>query len=57
MERFFRSFKTEWMPKYGYNNLDEAKLDALNYILKHYNTKRGHSYNNYMTTAAAEMAA
>ncbi|MGS0724121.1 IS3 family transposase [Shewanella sp. 30m-9] len=57
MERFFRSFKTEWMPKYGYNNFDEAKQDALNYILKHYNTKRGHSYNNYMTPAAAEMAA
>jgi len=57
MERFFRSFKTEWMPKYGYNNFDEAKQDALNYILKHYNTKSGHSYNDYMTTSIAEMAA
>ncbi|MDN4504446.1 IS3 family transposase, partial [Alteromonadaceae bacterium BrNp21-10] len=42
MERFFRSYKTEWMPKYGYNNFDEAKQDALNYIVRHYNTKRGH---------------
>jgi len=25
--------------------------------LQHYNTKRGHSYNNYMTPTAAEMAA
>ncbi|PKH30707.1 hypothetical protein CXF88_14340 [Shewanella sp. ALD9] len=57
MERFFRRFKTEWMPKYGYNNFDEAKQDALNYILKHYNTKRGHSYNDYMTISIAEMAA
>lgn len=57
MERFFRSYKTEWMPKYGYNNFDEAKQDVLKYILKHYNTKRGHSYNNYMNPTAAEMAA
>ena len=57
MERFFRSFKTEWMPKYGYNSFKEAKHDCINYILKHYNTKRGHSYNNYMTPTAAEMAA
>ena len=57
IERFFRSFKTEWMPKYGYNSFKEAKFDCINYILKHYNTKRGHSYNNYMTPTAAEMAA
>lgn len=57
IERFFRSFKTEWMPKYGYNSFKEAELDCINYILKHYNTKRGHSYNNYMTPTAAEMAA
>ncbi|MGS0734953.1 IS3 family transposase, partial [Shewanella sp. 125m-1] len=24
IERFFRSFKTEWMPKYGYNSFKEA---------------------------------
>ncbi|WP_420833553.1 IS3 family transposase [Shewanella pneumatophori] len=57
IERFFRSFKTEWMPKYGYNSFKEAEFDCINYILKHYNTKRGHSYNNYMTPTAAEMAA
>ena len=57
MERFFRSYKTEWMPKNGYNNFNEAKHDVMKYILQHYNTKRGHSYNNYMTPAATEMTA
>ncbi|WP_428847963.1 IS3 family transposase [Shewanella saliphila] len=45
------------MPKHGYNNFDEAEQDVLKYILKHYNTKRGHSYINYMTPTAAESAA
>jgi len=57
MERFFRSYKTEWMPKNGYHHFAEAKQDVLNYILKHYNKKRGHSYNNYMTPEKAELAA
>jgi putative transposase len=54
MERFFRSFKTEWMPKFGYSNFEEAENDTLNYILKHYNIRRGHSYNNYLSPTAAE---
>jgi putative transposase len=57
MECFFRSYKTEWMPKNGYHHFEEAKQDVLNYILKHYNTKRGHSYNNYMTPEKAELVA
>jgi putative transposase len=57
MERFFRSYKTEWMPKNGYSHFEEAKQDVLSYILKHYNTKRGHSYNNYMTPVEAELVA
>lgn len=32
MERCFRSFKTEWMPKYGYSTYDEAEHDILRYI-------------------------
>jgi putative transposase len=56
MERFFRSFKTEWMPKYGYSNFEEAKNDTLNYILKHYNIRRGHSYNNDLSPTAFEAA-
>jgi len=57
MERFFRSFKTEWMPKYGYSSYEEAERDTLKYILQYYNTKRGHSYNNYLSPNAAEAAA
>lgn len=57
IERFFRSFKTEWMPKHGYRSYAEAEQDTLKYILGHYNTKRGHSYNNYLTPSAAESVA
>lgn len=32
-ERFFRSFKSEWMPKNGYDDLTQAKLDVANYIV------------------------
>jgi len=56
MERFFRSFKTEWMPKLGYRSFDEATTDTLNYIHQHYNLVRGHSYNNYLSPIAAEAA-
>ena len=56
MERFFRSFKTEWMPKHGYASYREAEQDTLSYILRHYNIKRGHSYNNYLSPDAAEAA-
>jgi len=47
MERFFRSFKTEWMPKKYYRSYDEAETDVLQYIIAHYNSVRGHSYNDY----------
>ena len=54
MERFFRSFKTEWMPKECYSTYDEAEADVYQYIISHYNTARGHSYNNYLSPDAAE---
>jgi len=54
IERFFRSFKTEWMPKEYYRSYDEAENDVLKYIILHYNTARGHSYNNYLSPDAAE---
>ena len=57
MERFFRSFKTEWMPKAFYKSYDEAEIDTLSYIHQHYNPVRGHSYNNYLSPNAAEAAA
>jgi putative transposase len=54
MERFFRSFKTEWMPKECYRSYDEAEADVQRYIIMHYNTARGHSYNDYLSPDAAE---
>ncbi len=56
MERCFRSFKTEWMPRYGYLNPEQAKGDILRYI-QYYNFERGHSYNQYLPPAIAEARA
>ncbi len=53
MERGFRSFKTEWMPKGGYQTMDQAKADIVRYI-SYYNFERGHSYNDYLAPAVAE---
>lgn len=53
MERFFRSFKTEWMPKGGYQSYAVGELDIAAYM-KHYNFKRGHSYTGYKAPAIAE---
>jgi len=53
MERFFRSYKTEWTPNNAYDSFNTAVLDIAAYI-KHYNYERGHSYNGYMSPAVAE---
>lgn len=55
MERFFRSFKTEWMPKQLYTAYANAESDIAHYM-HYYNYQRGHSYNQYLTPAAAEAA-
>lgn len=55
MERFFRSFKTEWMPTECYTTFREAEWDIGGYI-RYYNHERGHSYNDYLSPAAAEAA-
>jgi putative transposase len=55
MERFFRSYKTEWMPKQGYETFGSAERDVAAYI-RYYNAERGHSYNNYLSPTAAEAA-
>lgn len=55
MERWFRSFKTEWMPKQGYGSFASAKTDIAAFV-HHYNYCRGHSYNAYATPVAAEAA-
>jgi putative transposase len=55
MERFFRSYKTEWMSKMRYYHFDQAAMDIAAYM-KYYNYQRGHSYNNYQSPAVAEAA-
>lgn len=55
MERVFRSYKTEWMPKGGYEHFEQAQKDIHEYI-RYYNFDRVHSYNNYLTPAQAEAA-
>lgn len=45
MERFFRSLKTENMPKNGYASKDIAEDSVRNYIYKYYNSVRPHSHN------------
>jgi len=53
MERCFRSFKTEWMPKKFYSSFNQAEQDIMRYI-KYYNSDRVHSYNDYLTPIQAE---
>ena len=55
MERFFRSDKTEWMPKVRYDNYTQGEIDIAAYM-KYYNYQRGHSYNDYLAPAWAEAA-
>jgi putative transposase len=55
VERFFRSFKSEWMPEYGYQSFEQAQQDITEYM-RYYNYERGHSYNRYVAPAIAEAA-
>jgi len=55
MERFFRSFKTEWMPQHGYQSFTVAEQDIAQYM-RYYNHERGHSVNDYLSPAQAEAA-
>lgn len=55
MERFFRSYKTEWMPKRGYQTFSDTKQDVANYITSYYCSIRPHSHNNGMTPNDAEI--
>ena len=49
MERTFRSFKTEWMPKLGYQNFDEALKSISYYYMVYFNQQRPHSANFGLT--------
>lgn len=53
-ERFFRSFKTEWIPKGCYENIFEAKSAITDYIWGYYQTVRPHSFNNCLTPIEQE---
>lgn len=57
MERFFRSLKTEWIPKGGYEDPATAKADVLRYITQYYNRIRPHSYNGYESPITSSRAA
>jgi len=54
MERVFRSFKSEWMPKQGYRDLHEATRDIGRYLMSYYNRQRPHSYNAGLPPELAE---
>lgn len=54
MERFFRSFKTEWMPKSGYSNITTARLSISDYINGYYNRYRPHQFNGGLSPLLAE---
>ena len=49
MERFFRSLKSEWMPKKGWPDSLSAKHAINNYILRYYNCVRPHQHNDGLT--------
>ncbi len=53
-ERFFRSFKKEWMPKGGYENISETKSAIVDYIWGYYQTVRPHRFNDYLSPAEKE---
>ena len=44
-ERFFRSLKTENMPKKGYSSIVIAESSVRDYIYRYYNSVRPHSHN------------
>jgi Transposase and inactivated derivatives len=54
MERFFRSFKSEWMPGAGYCSFNEGAKAIVSYIHGYYNVLRPHQNNNGLPPIAAE---
>ena len=54
MERFFRSFKTEWMSRTGYKNITEATGEISQYIVGYYNHYRPHQHNDGSSPVAKE---
>lgn len=54
MERWFRSLKTEWAPKSGYDSLIQAQCSIKDYILGYYNSVRPSQHNNGLAPELAE---
>ena len=54
MERFFRSLKSEWMPKAGWPTPLEAKHAVNNYICRYYNRYRPHQHNDGLSPMQKE---
>lgn len=54
MERFFRSLKTEWVPKVGYQYFNEADDSITNYIMGYYSEVRPHRHNKGISPNEAE---
>ena len=54
IERFFRSFKSEWMPTVGYNSFDEAKTAVTDYIIGYYSKVRPHGHNGGLARNESE---
>lgn len=54
MERFFRSLKSEWVPRGGYQSFEQAKFSITNYIVGYYSQRRPHQYNGGLTPNESE---
>ena len=54
MERFFRSLKTEWVPKRGYTRFIEADTAITDYIVGYYSQLRPHQHNDGNSPNEAE---
>jgi len=48
-ESFFKTLKVEWVNRFEYQNIQEAKNSIFDYIERWYNTRRKHSGINYMS--------
>ncbi|MCE2596733.1 IS3 family transposase [Motilimonas cestriensis] len=53
-ERFFRSFKTEWMPRSGYQSFAVGVEAINNYIIGYFNRYRPHQFNKGLSPQKAE---
>ena len=54
MERFFRSLKSEWVPKNGYKSFIKAKYSITQYIIGYFSNIRPHQHNDGLPPNQAE---